>query len=1648
MKRFLSFLFVTMLTAQAWAESFEKDGLYYYITSSIEPYTVQVIKHDSYLNLTAAEIPETVNHNGIDYAVTSIAGSAFRACSMLQDVTIPKSVTSIGKDAFAECFGVKTLTYNTDALFSFPSNAGSLFVNLNDPYFWLIYSEEDQHYYQDIMASLEREGFSFHTKFMTSLETINIGDDVTFIGPLFSDRPSIKTVNIGNSVTAIATNAFNGCTGLTSIDIPESVTAIGYNAFNGVGYLTYSGIAEGGPWGAIGILDGDFVYSDVQKTKLIQYIGKGEDVVIPNSVTSIDNGAFYGCSGIKTLTYNTNAVNTATNIIYLADQGCYSNGSLDPGNEYISLFADMTSLETVNIGDDVTVIGGGLFAGLTSIKTINIGSSVTSIGLGAFAGCSGLESITIPESVTTIGSEAFSGCSSLTSVEIPNFVTSIGSNVFNGCSGIKTLTYNTDAVNTPVNNSTNNNSHHEPDDEPDEWFDDEFEHFNNNNNSNGVFFGMTSLETVNIGDAVTSVGDGLFSGLTSIKTINIGGSVETIGKNAFNGCSGITSIELPNTVTSIGNSAFNGCSGLLSFDIPEMVTTIGNNAFSGCASLTSIEIPETVTSIGITAFSDCSGIKTLTYNTNAVNAPVNNSPNNSHHEPDNEPDDWFDDDFEEENNYNSTGSLFSGMTSLETVNIGNAVTEIGRGLFAENTSIKTINIGLHVTNISDGAFYNCSGLLFIEIPELVTSVGNNAFAGCNGLSSITIPQTISTIGSNAFNGCNNLTSIIILTDANVSKAGLNFTKDDLKYSVLSKNTVSVLPSTYSGNVTMPETVTAGNTFTVIKIGNGTFRGCEDLTSITLPESLAAIDDNAFDGCSNLLLITIPESVRSIGSNAFNGCSSLAAIVIPDSVRTIGNNAFAGCAKIVSVVIPDSVKSIGGSAFSNCSKLENITFGNSVAEIGTAILAGCGNLQSIECKSEIPPTVGGNMFTGNSLQDAIIYDNVRFVYPEGARMYRKMQPWSNFDATFMATVSVTSANPTMGMAIGNGSYMIGTSTEIAAIEKLGHHFVGWSDGNTDNPRSISINGDATYTAEFAVNVYNITVIADNGTVSGAGKYNHGSRVTLTATPNTGYHFVRWSNGGINSTTSINVTEDLELEAEFAINVYNITAIAENGMVTGSGEYNHGSDVTLTASANAGYHFVKWQDNEDAEATRIVSVTESKKYTALFEAHTESVVFENEVAPTCTASGSRDSVVYCTVCQAEVSRTKKEIAKLAHTEVTDAAKAPTCTETGLTEGKHCSVCNTVLVKQETVPALGHKEVVDAAVAATCTEAGKTEGKHCSVCNTVLVAQQEVAALGHKEVVDAAVAATCTEAGKTEGKHCSVCNTVLVKQETVPALGHKEVVDAAVAATCTEAGKTEGKHCSVCNAVLVAQEETAALGHTEVVDAAVAATCTEAGKTEGKHCSVCNEVLVAQETVAALGHTEVTDDAVAATCTEAGKTEGKHCSVCNAVLVAQQEIAALGHTEVTDAAVAATCFKTGLSEGKHCSVCNAVLVAQETIPALGHEFKTYVYNNDATTEADGTETAVCEHGCGATDTRVAVGTKLPKDNTAIADDAANAVSIYAHHNIIVVENADAEIRVYNAMGALVATANDTNAEIRINVSGVYVVRVGNTAKRVMVN
>ncbi|MCQ2209989.1 MAG: leucine-rich repeat protein [Paludibacteraceae bacterium] len=247
---------------------------------------------------------------------------------------------------------------------------------------------------------------------------------------------------------------------------------------------------------------------------------------------------------------------------------------------------------------------------------------------------------------------------------------------------------------------------------------------------------------------------------------------------------------------------------------------------------------------------------------------------------------------------------------------------------------------------------------------------------------------------------------------------------------------------------------------------------------------------------------------------------------------------------------------------------------------------------------------------------------------------------------------------------------------------------------------------------------------------------------------------------------------------------------------------------------------------------------------------------------------------------------------------------------------------------------------------------------------------------------------------------------------------------------------------NVALTAQFEAHSFGKW---DTTLVATCTTLGM-RSHHCS-CGAF--ENDTIAELPHTIVIDTLVPSTCTHWGLKEGSHCSVCKTVLVKQDTIEALGHKVVTDAAVTATCTHFGLKEGSHCSVCKTVLVKQDTIEALGHSFTLYVYNDDATTEADGTKTAACDHeGCDETDTQVAVGTKL--EPTLSEKTEGDKFSIYTFDCSIVVENADADINVYDVTGRLVAHREGVHfvsERIEVPNIGVYVVKCGDVVRRVLV-
>ena len=237
------------------------------------------------------------------------------------------------------------------------------------------------------------------------------------------------------------------------------------------------------------------------------------------------------------------------------------------------------------------------------------------------------------------------------------------------------------------------------------------------------------------------------------------------------------------------------------------------------------------------------------------------------------------------------------------------------------------------------------------------------------------------------------------------------------------------------------------------------------------------------------------------------------------------------------------------------------------------------------------------------------------------------------ATFEAgtySLTVVPNNVAYGSADGSGNYIYGSSATISATPNEGYHFVEWNDGNTDNPRTVTVTGNAAYTATFAINSYTITVSPNNaayGTTTGTGTYNHGESVTATATANSGYVFDRWSDGTTETPYVFTATQDLDLVAQFSsasqpATYYTLTVLPDNanhGTTYGSGSYQENSEVQISATANTGYTFTQWQDG-NTDNPRTVTVTGEATYTAYFAAESYTLTVVPDDANHGTANGS--------------------------------------------------------------------------------------------------------------------------------------------------------------------------------------------------------------------------------------------------------------------------------------------------------------------------------------------------------------------------------------------------------------------------------------------
>ena len=536
-------------------------------------------------------------------------------------------------------------------------------------------------------------------------------------------------------------------------------------------------------------------------------------------------------------------------------------------------------------------------------------------------------------------------------------------------------------------------------------------------------------------------------------------------------------------MTSIGSDAFSGCMAEIVWGGTPTITEIGDYAFANYAG-TSITIPDSVTSIGGSAFEDCDSLERITL---PFVGATKDGTSNTH----------FGYIFGA-SSYSSNGNYVPTLLKEVIITGG---TSIGEYAFRNCTSLTSITIPDSVTSIGYYAFAYCTSLASVTIPESVTSIGSYAFYNCTSLTSVTIPESVTSIGSYAFRYCTSLESITI-PFVGATKDGTSNTHFGYIFGASSYS--------YNGNCvpsSLKEVIITGGT----SIGDWTFRGCNSLTTVTIPDSVTSIGENAFSGCNNLqyneygdalylgndanpylLLIKAKDisitsvdihgSTRVICPSAFYGCTSLTSVTIPDSVASIGDNAFYDCDSLISVTIGNGVTSIGYDAFFNCNSLEAVY----ITDIGKWAAIDFGSYSSN------PLYYAGNLYLNGEpvAGDLVIPDGVTSI---GDYAFYGCDALTSITipgsvtyigrSAFSGCTSLTSVTiPDSVTSIGNDAFRDCTSLTSVTIPDSVASIGAWAFEDCDSLTSVTIGSGVTsigYEAFFRCTSLEAVYITDIG-----------------------------------------------------------------------------------------------------------------------------------------------------------------------------------------------------------------------------------------------------------------------------------------------------------------------------------------------------------------------------------------------------------------------------------------------------------------------------------------------------------------------------------------------------------------------------------------
>lgn len=924
-------------------------------------------------------IPATVTYNGTTYNVTEIGEYVFRECPVTE-VILPEGLKKIGRSQFWGCDNLKSITIpRTVTEIGFDAFNSIVENYYSDPAIETITFEDGTEPLAGFNEFSDGTTYAAAIQLGENVKTVYLGRDV-----LISRGENVENLTIGGIVTELdgGTDLFTSNTALKTLNIEygDAPLSLGRTADGG-------GIFSVRPIESL-ILDRQLEYDGTDGITPFSGSQKLSSVVIGDNVTSIGENMFNGCSGMQSIVIGSGVASIGED----AFLGCTGLQRVELKNLSAWLGFNFSSEE-----QNPLYYAKNLYMDGNLVTDLTVPSGVKSIPAYAFYGCEKIASVTIPSDVQTIGIWAFKGCTALKNLTLED-------------GGTLTLDYdifgNRPFEDVPVETLYLGRSVGKQN-----FVDDlaSLKKLTVGNNITGFekkyFENCKGLQEVHISDLSAwcriNFEDSLSNPLARAHKLYVDGSLLTglaipssisvVKPCAFYGGECFTSLSLHDGITDMGDYAFYGCSGLSSLDLPAGVNTINRFVFAGCSNIEAVTIPVTVKNVYSSAFARCTGIRQVTIDDSQEELVIK-----YYYDPyrDTNAGDLFENSAIEKMYVGRDITLenpdyriaVSGY--LSSLTVGGVVKKVGN-IFGDASKTDT---GSQIPNmpeliiedseepllVSEGAFLDIKGsdyymyvgrnlkkdtefksspfsyyLSSVELGPNVTEIIPYMFAGCcrytiygdvmYGLTEVLIDGDIESIGESAFADCGALTSFDV-----------------------------------------PEGV--------VSIGDNAFKNCEALTYLDIPAATASIGASAFEGCTGLTSLRFESGseLSGIADRTFYGCTGLLSVTLPENVTEIGGSAFYGCTGLLSMTLPESVATIGESAFYNCSALTDLHLPQTVSSVGNRAFYECLSLRTVKVDNPVPPVAYANTFSVDT------YLNATLSVPSGSQeAYNMAECWYNF-----------------------------------------------------------------------------------------------------------------------------------------------------------------------------------------------------------------------------------------------------------------------------------------------------------------------------------------------------------------------------------------------------------------------------------------------------------------------------------------------------------------------------------------------------------------------------------------------------------------------------------------------------------------------------